>query len=224
MHRLFPITGALLALCLISAAPRAAGAATALGESTWSVEIGTDLGAASTDGSFAIRRHSSASTAFRFAVEVDLEEIDGDGTRIDTGSPDVEVELAQTFSSAAFSIQWMHFAPIRDNVTATFAVGPVVETQRQMFRQGEELGTPGFDGNEGRFSSTTYGVDLGLGMEWFFTRRLSLGGQTGLRVTTGSGKSVQIDRSATSKTETIIETDDSEIEVGTARLHLTAYF
>ena len=187
MRHLFPITSALLALCLISAAPRAAGADTALDTSAWSLEIGTNVGSGANDGSLAIRHHSGASTAFRFAVEVNLNESDGDGTRTTTGSPDLDVEQFSNSSGTDFSVQWMHFAPIRDNITATFAVGPVVEVQHQTFRFGTGLGTPSFSGGEGRFSSTTYGVDLDLGMEWFFNRRLSLGGQTGLRATTGSG-------------------------------------
>ena len=224
MRHLFPITSALLGLCLISAAPRAAGADTALGTSAWSLEIGTNVGSGANDGSFAIRHHSGASTAFRFAVEVNLNESDGDGTITTTGSPDIDADLYSSSSGTDFSVQWMHFTPIRDNVTATFAVGPVVEVQRQVFRIGFGLGTASFSGGEGRLTSTTYGVDLGLGMEWFFNRRLSLGGQTGLRATTGSGKQVIINRSATSITEQTIDTDDTRIDIGTARLNFTAYF
>ena len=215
----------LIVLSLVSSVPRRAAAATALGTSTWSVEIGTNLGAGNTDGSFAIRKHSSASTAFRFGIEVDLDNTDGNGTITDTGSPDVNLEQNFDFNSTALSIQWMHFAPIRDNVTATFAVGPVVEITRQSQRSTEGTrGQPGFDEDEFRFSSMTFGLDLGLGVEWFFSRRLSLGGQTGLRAVTGSGNEVDIDRSNTSKTETDLEVDVTEVNVGTARIQLTGYF
>ena len=73
-----------------------------------------------------------------------------------------------------------------------------------------------------------FGVDLGLGVEWFFNRRFSLGGQTGLRATTGSGDQVEIFRSGTagtySKTETALDVDVTELTVGTARIQLTGYF
>lgn len=215
----------LIVLSLVSSAPHRAAAATALGTSTWSLEIGTDLGAGNTDGSFAIRKHSSASSAFRFAIEVDMGETEGTGTITDTGSPDLDVEQNFKSHSIGLLIQWMHFAPIRDNVTATFAVGPVVEFERSSTRSTDGIrGQPGFDEDEFRFNSTAFGVDLGLGVEWFFSRRLSLGGQTGLRAVTGSGNQVDIDRSNTSKTETALDVDVTEVSVGTARIQLTGYF
>ncbi|HKQ20289.1 MAG TPA: hypothetical protein VJW75_11140, partial [Candidatus Eisenbacteria bacterium] len=151
----------LIVLLLVSGAPPGTAAATALGTSTWSLEIGTDLGSGDTDGSFAIRKHSSASSAFRFGIEADLGDSDGSGTITDTGSPDLMVE--QTFESHSIDlmVQWMHFAPIRENVTATFAVGPVVELTRQSQRFTEGTsGQPGFDEDEFRFSSTAFGLDL----------------------------------------------------------------
>jgi len=225
MRRNATITAVLLALCLVSSGPPGAAAATALGTATWSLEIGTDVGAGNTDGSFAIRKHSSASSAFRLGMEVDLNNSDGDGTRTDTGSPDVGAGQISEFNSTDLSIQWMHFAPIRDNVTATFAVGPVVGFTRQFqrIRQGTS-GQPGFQEVEVLFHSTTFGLDLGLGVEWFFNRRVSLGGRTGLRAVTGSGNQVTVIRSPPSKTEIDIDVDETELSVGTARIQLTGYF
>jgi len=229
MRKLIATTsGLLLALILVSGAPRIAAADTALGTSTWSLEIGTDLGTGNQDGSFAIRKHSNASSAFRFGIEVDYDKTEGDGTRTDTGSPDEDAAQLFEFANTAFSIQWMRFASIRDNVTATFAVGPVVEIQRNTQRQGEGMGLPSFDEFEFRSSSTAFGLDLGLGVEWFFNRRFSLGGQSGVRVVTGSGDQVQISRSGTagtySKTETALDIDVADLRVGTARIQLTGYF
>lgn len=218
----------LLALSLVFSVPRPAAAETALGTSTWSLEIGTDVGGGDNDGSFAIRKHSGNSSAFRFGLEMDVDKVDGDGTRTETGQPDEDATQVQEFTNAAVSIQWMRFAPIRDNVTATFALGPVLQVQRsnQRFEQG--LGTAGFQGNEFRSSSTMFGVDLNLGVEWFFNRRFSLGGRSGLRAVTGSGNEVQIFRSGTGvtydKTEVALDTDRTDITIGDARIHLTGYF
>lgn len=229
MRKQIALTAPLLvAITLVSGAPRIAAAETALGTSTWSLEIGTDVGAGDQDGSFAIRKHSGTSSAFRFGIEVNLSKSEGDGTRTDTGSPDEDVTQTFEFTNTAFSIQYMRFAPIRDNVTATFAVGPVVEIERGTQRTEQRIGLPSFDGFEFRSSSTAFGVDLGLGVEWFFNPRFSLGGQSGLRFVTGSGDQVDIDRSGTAgtytKTETALDVDVTELSVGTARIQLTGYF
>lgn len=229
MRKLIATTAVLLlALTLASSAPRTAAAETALGSSTWSLEIGTDLGAGDTDGSFAVRKHSSASSAFRFGIEYDLSKTEGDGLRTVTGSPDEDASQMFEFTNAAFSIQWMRFATVRDNVTATFAVGPVVEIERGTQRDGRGMGLPSFQEFEFRSSSTAFGLDLGLGVEWFFNPRFSLGGQTGLRAVTGSGNQVQILRTGTagtySKTEIALDVDVTELNVGTARIQLTGYF
>jgi hypothetical protein len=150
---------------------------------------------------------------------VDLAVSEGKGTLTDTGSPDVDAEQTFEFNSTNLSIQWMHFAPIRNNLTATFAVGPVVGFTRQFQR-----GTQGTQEVEFLFSSTTFGVDLGLGVEWFFNRRFSLGGRTGLRAVTGSGSQVTIVRSPASKIEIDLDVDETELSVGTARIQLTGYF
>lgn len=225
MRRNATVAVVLLALCLVSSGPPGAVAATALGTSAWSLEVGTNIGAADQDGSFAIRKHSSASSAFRLGVEVDLNDSDGNGARTDTGSPDVDVEQTLQSSSTNLSVQWMHFAAIRNSVTATFAVGPVVGFTRQSFRtrQGTS-GQPGYSEVEFLFSSTTFGVDLDLGVEWFFNRRFSLGGRTGLRAMTGPGSQRTIVRSPASKTEIDLDVDDTELSVGTARIQLTGYF
>ena len=222
------VTCLFLGIVLASGVPPPATADTALGTSTWSLELATDIGSGDNDASFAIRRHSGASSAFRFRVDVSANKQDGDGTRTDTGNPDTKSNLDQENHAYAFSIQWMRFAAIRDNVTATFALGPIVQKQRYGVRQENNEGLPSFNGYEQRQETTSFGVDLGLGMEWFFNRRLSLGGQSGLRATTGSGHYVNINRSGNgatySKDETDIDVDVTEFTTATARIQLTAYF
>ena len=105
----------------------------------------------------------------------------------------------------------------------TFAV-----PARSGFRQEFGIGLPSYQSNESWNQETLYGLDLGLGVEWFFNPRLSLGGQSGLRATTGTGNSVQVFRNGTrptySKQEISIDSDVTEISTTTARIQLTAYF
>ena len=216
---------ALLTLCLAAIIPQPAAAKTALGTSKWSFEIGTDLGSGSNDVSFAIRRHSGASSAFRLSIQADFSDSDGDGV---ISPPPTDATLSSYSNSQVYSIQWMRFAAIRDNVTATFAVGPVVELSRSGSRQEYEFGLPTYVSNENWTKQTRYGLDLGLGVEWFFNPRFSLGGQSGLRGTTGTGNLVQLSRVGTgatySKQEFSMDSDVTRITTSTARIQLTAYF
>ena len=218
----------LLALGLALGAARPVGADAALGTSAWSLEIGTNVGSGDQDASFAIRRHSGASSAIRFGIEVDVEKFDGDGIRTTTGSPDEDVQQKADGTDIALSIQWMRFAPIRNNVAATFALGPVVQMERSAFRQSVGIGTPSFSDFEARQSSRMFGLDLGLGAEWFFNPRFSLGGQAGIRALMGTDNQISIQRTGTgptyAKTETDVDVDRAEISTERARIQLTAYF
>jgi hypothetical protein len=228
MRTLHTMAIGLLAVGLSFGSARTAAAETALGTSAWSLEIGTDVGTGDNDVSFAIRHHHGASSAFRFGVEVDVAKFDGEGTRTSTGVSDVGVEQYSDGYDYALSLQWMRFAPIRNNVAATFALGPMVRMQRSSFSQSTGIGLPSFSNFAAGQRSTTFGLDLGLGVEWFFNPRFSLGGQTGIRALTGSGHQVSIQRSGFgptySKTETDVEVDETEITTGTGRIQLTGYF
>jgi hypothetical protein len=222
------ISLSLFAICLESGAPRPAAADTALGTSTWSLELATDLGAGANDASFAVRRHSGASSALRLKIEVSDYEFDGDGTRSTTGSPDGAADQSSQSSTYAFSVQWMRFATIRDNVTATFALGPTARWTNGHYAQTFDGGLPTFSGYEYSEKTTSFGLDLGLGIEWFLNRRISLGGQSGLRATAGTSKVVNISRSGTGatyqKTETNVDGDITQVTTATTRIQLTAYF
>ena len=219
---------ALLVLFGVTSVPRTAAADTALGRAKWSVELGTILGQTN-DASLAIRCHSGASSAFRLGIQVFVQNADGnDGTITQAGSPDVKTTVFNQINSNTLSIQWMRFAPIRDNVTATFAVGPVVQMGKSAFRQESGVGDPSFTGFENSAKTTLYGLDLGLGVEWFFNSRVSLGASTALRAMMGKSKYVQVQRSGTGSTyaqiESEIEADITQISTGTGRIQLTGYF
>lgn len=228
MRTLFRTTVvALLALCAVSAVPRTASADPGLGTSKWSLEFGTILGSGS-NGALAIRCHSGASSAFRLGIAVNTNGFDGDGKNTITGSPDIKVTQFSESYQYALTLHWMRFAPIMNNVTGTFAVGPVVQRNGFSSRQGSNAGLPAFSEGEFGQKSTLYGLDLGLGAEWFFNHRFSLGAETGVRGLIGNSKTVQIQRSGTGPTygkgETDIDADASQITAGDVKIRLTGYF
>jgi hypothetical protein len=218
----------LLTICVVSSAPRTAAAATALGKSAWSVELGTVLGQ-NNEASIAIRHHSSASSALRLGLEFEAGKVSTNkGTTFQTGVPDLGASVWNSFVSNAISIQWMRFAPIRDNVTATFAVGPVLQISRSALRNEDGAGDPSFSGLETSTQTNLYGLDLGLGVEWFFNGRLSLGASTGLRALIGTAKSANISRLGTgltyTKREINLDSDVTQVNTGTGKIQLTGYF
>lgn len=211
------------ALLLLLPATERSQAQTALGNSTWSVEIGTDVGA-SDNASIGLRRHSGPSSAFRLGIAVNFENTDADGLEHPPTGPDRPSRLKTEFNSHRVSLQWMRFASIRDEVTATLAIGPTLQWSRTVSLQEEGIGLPSFQGFETRQSRTLYGLDLALGAEWFFNPRFSLGGQVGLLAMTGTIKQDLIQRFPTSRTERNLEGDENEIETNNGRIQLTAYF
>jgi len=218
-----------LGLCLALVAPQAARADTALGESSWSLEFGTDLGSGSGDYTIAIRRHSSASTAWRFGVEAQVSKSDGDGSVTETGEPSIGISRFYQDSDVAFTVHWMRFAQVRDNVTATFAVGAVFQRGRYVDRYDYASFGPPIDQSEYRTIYSRYGADLRLGVEWFFSRRMSLGGAVGLRAMLGTDTSVSISRNNLGdptyyKIESETETDTRDLDTLPGLIYLTAYF
>jgi hypothetical protein len=198
-----------------------------LGTSTWSLELGTRLGSGTT-GEFSVRRHTGGSTAFRLGLEVFYNEDDGDGTTREAGFPDRSVAEFSQQNSINASLDWMRFAPIRSNVTATFAAGPFVRFSRGVFRDEFEPGTPSFNGFESKFETATLGLEFLIGAEWHFVDRFSLGGAAGVRGSFGAGHDLRVERSGTGATyekrETQIESDIVRIETAPARIYLSAYF
>jgi len=219
---------AALGLALALIAPQVAAADTALGESKWSLEIGTWLGSGSGDAAIAIRRHTGANTAWRFGIEADVSSLDGDGTRTETGLADQDALYFSDHHDYVLSLQWMHFAAVRDNLTATFGFGAFYSNYLSSYRQTYAVGQPSFYEYEDHDGQVTYGLDLGLGVEWFFSRRFSLGGQVGLRAGLGTDTATTIYREGTGATyeirETTIESDITRVETSGGKILLSAYF
>lgn len=219
---------AVLGVLSLWIAPSAIAAGSALGESKWSLEVGTWLGSGSYDGSIAVRRHTGANTAWRFAIDAYASGYDGDGTEVVTGLPDGDVVRWSDYHDYAFSLQWMHYASIRDGLAVTFGVGPFYETYVQASRDSYNAGQPSFLEWESRESRDLYGLDFGLGLEWFFSRRFSLGGQVGLRAGLGTSTVTSIARQDIGVDYTIdqttIESDLARLDTSNGRILLSIYF
>lgn len=212
-------------LVALLAVPSYAGAQ--LGTSSWSLEMGTRLGSATTY-EFSARRHVAATTAFRLGVAASFNKQDGDGTDSGPGSPDfVRDEFTQQNQITA-SLAWMRFAPIRSHVTGTFAVGPAVEFSRTSYRYEDGQGTPAFSGYESTYEAATLGLDILLGAEWHFVDRFSLGGAAGVGGRFGASHETTVQRRGTGPTyekyESRVESSILSFETAPARIYLSAYF
>ncbi|HEX5032078.1 MAG TPA: hypothetical protein VFX78_11550 [Candidatus Eisenbacteria bacterium] len=198
-----------------------------LGTSAWSLEMGTRLGSASTF-EFSTRRHLGASNALRLGVAWSFDQEDGDGTTVGPGFPDRARDELSEQNAITASLDWMRFAPIRSNVTATFAVGPSVQLSRSMYRSETGGGTPAFNGYELKYETATLGLEVLIGAEWHFVDRLSLGGAAGVGGRFGARHESTVERSGTGpayeKFESRVESDIVAFETLPARIYLSAYF
>jgi hypothetical protein len=217
---------AALAVATISFLPPLAHAQ--LGTSRWSLELGTDLGSTSSF-EFAVRRHSGGSTAFRLGISANSNHRDGDGRAVGYFTPaDESATSFRDFHDVNVSLEWMHFATVRQNVSAVFATGPSVQLYRSYYRQGFGAGLSTFQEQEQRNDETLFGWEVALGAEWHFTSRLSLGGVAGAQAHIGTSHDIQIQRSGTGVTynrdELTIKSDVTRMETNPARIYLSAYF
>jgi len=223
-HRFEWTAATLFALMIPALVPSCAHAQ--LGTSTWSLEIGTDVGTFD-DLAIGVRRHSGAGSAFRFLIEANANKTDGKGQFFDTGSVEDAAQKTDTHS-LGLAIHWMRFAQVHDNLSAVLAIGPSVRSLRSTLRSGTGPGTPTFSEFEGKTSELTFGLEVLLGAEWFFTSRFSLGGSAGFRGEIGNGDQVQIGRSGTGPTyevnEMRLETDIARVSTRSGRIQLCAYF
>lgn len=198
-----------------------------LGTSKWSLELGTDVGSFD-EFVFAVRRHSGANTAFRFALETNVNHIDGDGTVVETGTPDEDVATLVDIRTLGLAVHWMRFAQVREGLSATFATGPSIRQARGTVRTGQGYGTASFSEGESRQEELAFGWEFLLGADWFFSPRFSLGGSTGLRAEIGSLDVTQIARSGAGATYSVreaeLETDVARVSLRPARIQLSAYF
>jgi hypothetical protein len=222
----------LVALALVLAAPaaHAANGDTALGPGVWSVELGLDFDDMSDPaGAISLKRHMSETAALRIGIGVQVQDQDLEGEEEDSSPVSIE-DVAQRFSSSQYAIflHYVRYGMLSDRVATQFSFGPVIETSRFNQRQSREEGTPGFSGSEFWQKEKAYGLEIGLGVEWFFNRRFSLGGQAMVRGLVGDMDQVQIFRSGTGPTyafdKTELSGDVTRLETSASRIVLTGYF
>ena len=126
-----------------------------------------------------------------------------------------------TFYNYQVSLQWVHYAAVMDRVAAQFGIGPVLEVSRSHSRNTEQFGLPGFNESEFRSDETLYGLDLSLGVDWFFTRRLSLGGRASLQAMMGTRHEMNMFRTSSSRNTNQIEQDRVDVRSGGGNIYLT---
>lgn len=198
---------------------------TALGTSSWSLEFGTSLGASGDEFSeIALRRHLSERSALRIGLGGNVNGSEGDGTETQTPNPTIDVMRINTFYNYQVSLQWVHYAAVMDRVAAQFGIGPVLEVFRNHNRNTEQFGLPGFNESEFRSDEMLYGLDLSLGVDWFFTRRLSLGGRASLQAMMGTRHEVNMFRTSSSRNTNQVEQDRLDVRTGGGNIYLTGYF
>lgn len=219
-----------LALILVAPAVQAANGETALGPGVWSVELGLDFDDSSDPaGAISLKRHLSETAALRIGIGVQVDDRDLEGEEEDS-SPVSTEDVAQrvTSSQYAFFLHYVRYGMLSDRVATQFSFGPVIQTSRFSQRQSSEEGTPGFSETEFWQKEMAYGLELGLGVEWFFNRRFSLGGQAMVRGVVGDMDQVQIFRSGTGPTyafdKTELSGDITGLETSASRIVLTGYF
>lgn len=230
MDTICPLFLVVLALVLAAPAVHAANGDTAMGPGVWSVELGLDIDDSSDPaGAISLKRHLSEKTALRIGIGVDVSDQDLEGVNEDS-SPVSTEDVTQSFSSNQYALflHYVCYGMLSDRVATQFSFGPVIENSSFNQRQGSEAGTPGFFESEFSQKETAYGLEIGLGVEWFFNRRFSLGGQARLRGLLGDMDTVQIQRSGTGPTyaydKTELSGDVTRLETSASRIVLTGYF
>ena len=222
----------LVALALLVAAPavHAANGDTALGPGVWSVELGLDIDS-STDpaGAISLKRNMSENAALRIGVGAQVNEQDLEGD-VESTSPVSSVDRAQRLSQEQYSLflHYVRYGMLSDRVATQFSYGPVIQTSAVNSRLSTSEGTPSFSESEIWQKEMAYGLEIGLGVEWFFNRRFSVGGQARLRGLLGDVDQVQITRSGTGPTFAYnrieLNGDSTRLETNASRIVLTGYF
>jgi len=194
-----------------------------LGTSSWSLELGTGLGDENTL-LIGVRKHMSERSAIRFALGGTLDQAEGDGDFSSPTTPSALTDRTQQFHFYEASIQWVRYASLFEDVAAQLGIGPIVQGSRSYTRGASSIGLPTFSESENRFSRFESGVIVSLGLEWFFTRRFSLGGRAALRALIGNRDEVNVFRDSSGKHESEIEMDSKRIETRGSDILLTGYF
>jgi hypothetical protein len=161
-----------------------------------------DFGSGS--ATLALKHHSSPGHALRLGVNASFRESKGDGTGEDVrfDPPYYPVTTAQTTTTSQHDevhtyIAFLHVVrewPVRDRVALFVESGPsfrFLETTQN--RDDFYTGTPAYHSTyDTDFVQRAIAVDLNLGFEWLFSKRLSLGARYGAFADYSWGSQVSI--------------------------------
>jgi hypothetical protein len=220
-----------MSLAIVAEPPRARAAETALPTARWALEVGTDLGNSDLGATIGIRKHLNEHSALRLETSFIWNHQRGDGTTVRTSAtnPTQTSPTSMFFESQSqtLALHWMHFTPVREGLTAVFATGPVVTRQRLVSRDVFFIGQPTYLSIESTQRTLTGGWEAILGFEWFFSHRLSLGGDVGARAEFGTMKLDNLSKEGAGPTyETNDQTSDLKVRSvhsSNGRIRIVAY-
>jgi hypothetical protein len=221
----------LATLAIASAVPiaHAANGPSALQPGAWSVELALDIDDSNDPfGAVAFKRNMGERSALRIGVGSIFNADDQEGTAVLGPGLTSDFENWSQVNGWAVFLHYVRYGAISERVATQLGVGPVIQVQRISTRNSFDVGTPSFQEGETTQELKLYGLEVMLGVEWFFTSRFSLGGQAGLRASTGDTETHQVLRTGDGPTYAITRTDRSgdttRIETNPSRIVLTGYF
>lgn len=224
------VLAAVLSLSSTAGTALAANGPTALTPGAWSVELGVTIdGSSDPSSAVALKRNMGERSALRIGLGLGFFDTDLEGEFEDT-SPVSTEDVAQqsTTNNWALFLHYVRYGMLSDRVATQLAFGPTIQVARSGSRQSFDVGAPGFQESEFSSEQKLYGLELLLGVEWFFVPRFSLGGQAGVRGLTGDADQIQVFRSGDGPTYQFeryeVSGDVSRLETITSRIVLTGYF
>lgn len=221
---------ALLSLSMPTGTVLAANGPTALTPGAWSVELGVTLdGSGEPSNAVALKRNMGERSALRIGLGLGFFDTDLEGEHENTAAAAIEdINQKSTTNNWALFLHYVRYGMVSDRVATQLAFGPTVQMLRNGSRQAVDVGAPAFQESEFSSEQNLYGLELLLGVEWFFVSRFSLGGQAGVRALTGDAEQIQIFRSGDGPTYEFDRYewsgDVSRLETITSRIVLTGYF
>ena len=235
--------------------PRAARAEDAEGSAlkpgAWAAEFEIDpkyrydLGI-STGATLSVKRHLSARSALRLGVSAGFDETKSDEERsyeryatyyVPTYVSDSATGEGHDENHAyALLLHFVRYHPVRDAVTMFWEIGPSLRYAESQSH--DEFVYPGLSPTDPSETNSydrsavrrEASLDLALGFEWFFNRRLSLGGRIGAFAAYGWGSEARVYGATVDDgsywAREVLRSDPEGVSVHTepAAIHLSAYF
>ena len=211
----------------ITSMPSPASAQDALASSKWSVELGLSIdNTVELPAGIALKRHLSDRSALRFGLGFLLNSSDLEGEYENTfgGGLTGGAAIKNEQSVWSASLHYVRYGQISDRLATQLGFGPVFQYGSNFQRSSQAIGTPNFQEFESKNTETLYGLEALLGVEWFFSGRLSLGGQVGVRGLLGDATLVSTQRSSVGFAKVEVSGDEERLQTVGSRIVLTGYF